>query len=220
MKSAYFSKLKIDLQKIILNFTTSRTYSQRFYLLKINKSRNKKKKMSTLDITEDEIVVEDLAPQDAAPMFIPTRVEIAKFIPAVSSSKFSPIIIYKDDKKIELGRKPEFRQECIFNDGRISTVHGEFNINCDDTKSESDPSKYSIQLTDLGRNGCFVNGKKLGTNNNITISHGDIIGLVVPSVNHKLSSELPIYRFEFVNYLLTGQETQEHTQEVEDFTME
>ena len=187
--------------------------------------------MATLDATLDEIIVdnnEDDAPSsEVIAESEVKRVEIAKLIPAISPSNFNAIIIYSDEKVIELGRKPEFRPECIFSDGRISTVHGRVNIICDEGKASSDPTKYSIQFTDLGRNGCFVNGKKLGTNNSVILSEGDTIGLVVPSISHKLSSELPIYTLALCNSTPPNQQTQEladqeeqRTQEIVDLAVE
>ncbi|EFC43911.1 predicted protein [Naegleria gruberi] len=181
--------------------------------------------MATLDATLDEIIVdnnEDDAPSsEVIAESEVKRVEIAKLIPAISPSNFNAIIIYSDEKVIELGRKPEFRPECIFSDGRISTVHGRVNIICDEGKASSDPTKYSIQFTDLGRNGCFVNGKKLGTNNSVILSEGDTIGLVVPSISHKLSSELPIYTLALCNSTPPpNQQTQELADQEEQRTQE
>ena len=63
-----------------------------------------------------------------------------------------------------------------------------------------------------------MNGKKLGKNNSVIVNHGDIIGLVCPSVGHTLSNELPIYRLEMVhNKPQEEQSTQQNTQETQVF---
>lgn len=161
---------------------------------------------STLDVTAEEIIV-----QEEENMNKTNKIVIAKLVPAVSSSKYGLVEIYSTDKTVEFGRKPEFRSECIVNDGRISTTHCVLSVE-DFHMDDATSLKFSLKCTDTSTNGCFVNGKKLGKNNAVTLNHGDVIGLVVPSINHKLSSDLPIYRVELENHHTST--TSQHTQEL------
>jgi len=94
--------------------------------------------MSTLDVTAEEIVMEE------------DKV-LCRLMPAVSNSKFKAIEITESDTLIALGRKPEFRENCIFNDGRISTTHCEVSLE----KGSSDDKSFIIKVTDKSTNGRF-----------------------------------------------------------------
>ncbi|KAG2388793.1 hypothetical protein C9374_000232 [Naegleria lovaniensis] len=169
---------------------------------------------STLDVTTEEIVL----PEDDDDTMKETgsnKILLAKLVPAIPQSKYGLVEIYSTDKVIEFGRKSQHRSECIVNDGRISTTHCVLSI--EDFQME-ESLKFSLKCKDTSINGCFVNGKKLGKNNEVILNHGDVLGLVVPSVNHKLSSELPIYRVELENHreaaVDTTSATSQHTQEL------
>ena len=94
--------------------------------------------MSTLDVTMEEIVVEE----DKA---------LCRLVPAVTNSKFKAIEITESDALIALGRKPEFRENCIFNDGRISTTHCEVSL-----ERDSNDKSFIIKVTDKSTNGRFM----------------------------------------------------------------